>query len=346
MGKLWDHGVPSALYWKAILRTMKPGAYLLAFSGTRTYHRLGCAIEDAGFEIFDMVQWLHGQGMPKGKNFDGTWDGWGTTLKPASEPIALARKPLDGTFENNLATHGVGALNIDACRVEAQGRPKREVHPLRDGVEYAGNAFSGRVDGSLQSSKAIGTTDLGRWPTNLVHDGSDEVLGGFPKSKGQQGDVRGTEPSRTGDENTACYGEFGRVAFAKRGDAGSAARFFNTFRDGEATADTRYTEHGGTNFAMLPGQRRELVGVDRFYYCAKASKAERGGSKHPTIKPLALMRWLVRLVTPPNGVVLDPFGGTGTTAQAAYEEGFRTIVAENDSKSQDDIRRRVAAFNV
>jgi DNA modification methylase len=303
MGRAWDHGVPSSEVWSAVLRVLKPGAHLLAFSGTRTYHRLGCAIEDGGFEIFDMVQWLYGQGMPKGKNFDGAWDGWGTTLKPASEPIALARKPLDGTFENNLAAHGVGALNIDACRVFVdQPRPGRSNVESRSGLTGTGGASTYGAF-AVRGNIAVEPTLQGRWPANLVHDGSDEVLAGFPESKGQQGDVRGTEPSRTGDENTACYGEFGRVPFAKREDAGSAARFF---------------------------------------YCAKAAKSERGGSKHPTIKPLALMRWLVRLVTPPNGVVLDPFAGTGTTGQAAHLEGFRAILCESDTGAQADIRKRLA----
>lgn len=324
----------------ACLRVMKPGAHIAAFGSTRTYHRLACAIEDAGFEVFDQIQWLHGQGMPHGKNFSGAWEGWGTTLKPANEPIVLARKPLDGTFEQNIAKHGVGAMNIDACRVEIDtdiDDPRLGGKGTWSTDKMAKNVYEGGYAGIR-----TGSSELGRWPANVVHDGSIEVLAGFPDSKGQQGDVRGTEPSHTGDENTACYGEYERVPFAKREDKGSAARFFNAFREGEASADSRYSDVGSTNFAMLPGMRREPVEQARFYYCAKATKAERNGSKHPTIKPVALMRWLVKLVTPPNGMILDPFAGTGTTAHAAHLEGFRITLCEQDAKSQQDIRSRVS----
>lgn len=338
MGRAWDRGVPSAHVWQQVLRVCKPGAYLLSFGGTRTYHRMACAIDDAGFEIFDMVQWLHGQGMPKGKNFDGAWKGWGTTLKPASEPIALARKPLVGTFTENLAAHGVGALHIDACRVGTSKAVPASVS------RTAGNSLSGSADGSLRretGQESGHDPNIGRWPANVVHDGSDEVLRNFPQSKGQQGDVKGNEPSHTGDENTACYGEFGRVPFSKREDSGSAARFFNTLRDGEPSANFRYTDEGSTNFAALPGMRREPVEQSRFFYCAKATAKERNGSKHPTIKPVALMRWLVRLITPPNGFILDPFAGTGTTGEAALHEGFRVLMAEADAAHCEDIRRRI-----
>lgn len=220
MGKAWDHGVPGVEFWDRALRVLKPGGHLLAFSGSRTYHRMTSAIEDAGFEIRDQIMWVYGSGFPKsldvskaidkaagaerekilvptkpgntrgergisyaGESFSGftdiseptteaarQWQGWGTALKPAHEPIVLARKPLIGTVAANVLAHGTGGLNIDGCRVEAEvgGRPLREVAALREDVLYSGNALAGRVDGSLASSRAVGTTDLGRWPANLI----------------------------------------------------------------------------------------------------------------------------------------------------------------------------------
>lgn len=258
MGNDWDHGVPCADFWREFLRVAKPGAHLLAFGGTRTYHRLMVAIEDAGWEIRDCLMWVYGSGFPKSLNLKDDWQGWGTALKPAWEPIILARKPLSGTVAANVLAHSTGALNIDGCRVETS-----------DGLNG------------------------GRFPANLIHDGSPEVTELFPDSKGQQGDVRGTELSRTGDENTNCYGEFGRTAFAKRQETETSAA--------------------------------------RFFYCAKASKKDRGeDNRHPTVKPTDLMRYLCRLVTPPDGLILDPFMGSGSTGKAAGLEGFKFFGIELD----------------
>jgi len=244
-----------------------------------------------------------------GKTFDLTapstpeaqlWDGYGTALKPAYEPIILAMNPVDKTFANNALKHGVAGLNIDECRVpvfESGGRPKRIVHSLRDDVEYHPSSLAGRVDGSLKSSKAIGSTEQGRFPANFLHDGSDEVLRLFPLSKGQQGNVRGTEKSHTEDENTSCYGEYNCRAFGKRGDSsGSAARFF---------------------------------------YCAKASRAERGeDNRHPTVKPLALMEYLCQLVKMPEyNLIIDPFMGSGTTLLACSKLGIPCIGIDSDKQS-------------
>lgn len=249
MGQVWDSELPSVEVWQDCLRVLKPGGHLLAFGGTRTYHRLACAIEDAGFEIRDQIGWAYGTGFPKSHNLDGDWEGWGTALKPAWEPICVARKALDGTVAGNVGAHGTGALNIAASRLD---------------------------------------TPSGRWPANLVHDGSDEVLARFPESDGQNG---ATGPQYGSKLTKHCYGDFGpRQDFQPRGDGGSAARFF---------------------------------------YCAKATRSERGrGNTHPTVKPVALMQWLVRLVTPPGGTVLDPFGGSGTTGLAAAREGFRAVLME------------------
>jgi site-specific DNA-methyltransferase (adenine-specific) len=298
MGKQWDGGDIAfrVELWQEVFRVLKPGAHLVAFSGTRTYHRMVCAIEDAGFEIRDQIGWAYGSGFPKSHNQKGDWEGWGTALKPAWEPIVLARKPLIGTVAANVLAHGTGAINIDGCRVEAP-----------DGLTSGGNKTSSplhmdRDAGVNRIALRAEGHSLGRWPANIVHDGSDEVVGAFPDSAGQQGDVKGTEPSRTGENG--IYGHYDRVSgFQARNDSGSAARFF---------------------------------------YTAKADADDRLGSKHPTVKPIDLMQWLVRLVTPPGGTVLDPFAGTGTTGEAAFREGFRAILIEREPEYQNDIRRRMS----
>lgn len=371
------------------LRVLKPGAHLVAFSGTRTYHRMVCAIEDAGFEIRDQIQWVYGSGFPKsldvakaidkaagvepvivpkgeavkrmipGADQNGTgswikdngrtyqpgeyvpttpaaqqWQGWGTALKPSNEPICLARKPLIGTVAQNVQTHGTGALNVDGCRIETGDDLNGGAYAPNGGRQsMPGDERNGAALGMFQAGKTAAgeyKQPLGRFPANLIHDGSDEVLACFPDAPGQQGDVKGTEPSRTGDENTVAYGKFnGRVPAKAR-------------RDGEASANRRYTGEGGTNFAALPGERRsDGASASRFFYTSKADSEDRIGSKHPTVKPVDLMQWLVRLVTPKGGVVLDPFAGTGTTGEAAWREGMRAILIEREPEYQDDIRRRM-----
>lgn len=331
------------------LRVAKPGAHLLCFGGTRTFHRMACAIEDAGWEIRDCIMWVTGQGFPKsmdvskaiekkhGADAAAQWDGWGTCLKPAWEPIIVARKPLDGTVANNVLTWGVGALNIDACRVAIE----------QDDDVFAKNPHThskgkdSGIYGTYKEQQGNWSGDKGRFPANLVHDGSQMVLDLFPQSKGQQGDVTGNEPSHPADG--VCYGEYnGRHTFAKRGDSGSAARFFNELRDGEESAERTYADRGGTNFAAKPGKRREPTSAARFFYCAKASKKDRGeGNHHPTVKPTALMEWLVTLVTPEGGVVLDPFAGSGTTLVACKMLGRDCIGIEREPEYVEIIKRRL-----
>ncbi len=338
MGKKWDYDVPSVEIWAECLRVLKPGGHLLAFAGTRTQHRMAVRIEDAGFEIRDMIAWVYGSGFPKSldvsKAIDkaagaerdvigvredfakrmslskrpGTanvggyvnpqaageitapatddarqWHGWGTALKPALEPITVARKPLIGTVVANVLEHGTGALNIDGCRVATNeslkggGSPIMRYDGQNDrpcwGEGYTRNATEGNV--------------LGRWPANLIHDGSDEVVAGFPQSQ-----VSGS--AKNGKRSDATpEGIFGKRPQGQlHNDYGSAARFF---------------------------------------YCAKASKKDRGeGNAHPTVKPTDLMAYLCRLVTPPGGVVLDPFMGSGSTGKAAQREGFRFIGIERE----------------
>jgi len=297
MGKGWDYQVPSVEIWEQCLRVLKPGGHLLAFAGTRTQHRMCVNIEDAGFEIRDMIAWLYGSGFPKSMNVgkaiaaqrltggcspqslrrarlgeaykptgqvdyqkgrmfsseidsdsaiapvDSEWGGWGTALKPALEPITVARKPFSGTVAANVLEHGTGAINIDGCRVGTTRRTPASLSTCKTKNAYG--EYGGGAEKELDPN-------IGRWPANLIHDGSDEV----------------TQP---------------------------------------------------------------LNDSARFFYTAKASKDDRDkGNTHPTVKPTDLMAYLCRLVTPPGGIVLDPFMGSGTTGKAALSEGFSFVGIERD----------------
>lgn len=432
MGKQWDNGEAAfaAEFWAEVLRVLKPGGHVLAFSGTRTYHRLAVAIEDAGFEIRDQIGWAYGSGFPKshdvskgiqkrrvedqepirvvcravraamdaaelksrdlvvsfddchprlidhwaardtdsqpslptweqwgvlrgllplsadldaevwrlngrkgspgaawsdaevigvadgmapglvGMRFGGDntiraasaeaeqWQGWGTALKPAWEPIVMARKPLGGTVAENVLEHGTGALNIDGTRIHGEDAPGGDytVKRLKPGATLDKTGGNWRPeDGGVEYH---GTMKPGRWPANIIHDGSDEVLDAFPA------DLESGKPAgmKSGGQGNA-FGHFnGGIPVTGFGDSGNAARFF---------------------------------------YTAKADGEDRLGSKHPTVKPLDLMQYLVRLVTPPGGLVLDPFAGTGTTGEAAFREGMRAVLIEREPEYQADIARRM-----
>lgn len=430
MGAGWDaSGIAYDVgLWREVLRVLKPGGHVASFGGTRTYHRMAVAIEDAGFEIRDQLAWAYGSGFPKsldvskaidkarsedaepirrvcrfiragmdgkrlksrhliglfddcnprlidhwaardsdsqpalptlaqwlilkgalnlsdemdaefnrldqrkglpsdvyrdaevvgshsgalpglvGKRFDGDktirersddarqWQGWGTALKPAWEPICLARKPLsESTVAANVLRWGTGALNVDSCRVEATvGDYAHPGNPEKRPIRKAWGLDGVKVTQAAPHS-------LGRWPANLCHDGSDEVAAGFPS-------VHGAGSARDASGGTHGGG-VGTVGFThgapamRFGDEGSAARFF---------------------------------------YSAKAGKLDRLGSTHPTVKPVDLMRWLVRLITPPGGTALDPFAGSGTTGIAALAEGFDAVLIELRAEAVADIQRRLA----
>ncbi len=302
MGKLWDGGdiAMNPATWEAVYRVLKPGAHLIALCGTRTEHRVACAIEDAGFEIRDRILWLYGTGFPKSHNQHEEWEGWGTALKPAMELGVLARKPPIGTVAENLRQHGTGALNIDGCRVHCDDA---------QGGAYAIKRF--KPDATLEATGGTWKSDdidfhgemkPGRWPANVIHDGSEEVVTAFPDAPGQSGSVTGNEPS---SPFANIYGDMPKRAGRAdpRGDVGTAARFF---------------------------------------YSAKATKADRLTSKHPTVKPVDLMAYLARLITPPGGTILDPFAGSGTTGMACIREGFDGVLIEREDEYVADIKARFA----
>ena len=326
MGKAWDIGVPAVDVFVECLRVLKPGGHLLAFGGSRTYHRLAVAVEDAGFEVRDQLMWLHGNGFPKSLDiakaidkaagveredkFEGgmtrdaahtraarQWQGWGTALKPAHEPIVLARKALVGTVARNVMEHGCGAINVDGCRIEVDRSPDQ--------------------DGATNFRDGGGSAASGRFPANVMHDGSDEVIDLFPASAGATAPVR----RRVAAKFRNTYGAF----------AGNIDEAGSTF-------------HGDTSTGSAA----------RFFYCAKANRADRNEgcesideqpqaahNNHPTVKPTKLMRHLCRLVTPPGGLVLDPFLGSGSTGKAAILEGFRFVGIEREASYAQIARLRL-----
>lgn len=324
MGRAWDRtGIAfDVAMWKAALRVLKPGGHLLAFSHARTYHRMACAIEDAGFEIRDQIMWIYGSGFPKSRNLKGEREGWGTALKPAHEPIVMARKPLIGTVAANVESHGTGAINIDGCRVhadDAQGG-SYTVTRLKPGatLEKTGGNWRPEEGGE----KYHGTMKPGRWPANIVHDGSDEVVNAFPVAPGQQGDLK--QQDHAVPQGNA-FGQFGpRDAFSARRDSGTAARFFYCAKASKADRDSGMEAFEPKAFVAF----QTANGTS-----GKASSISEGRdtqyrNTHPTVKPTDLMRWLVRLVTPPGGTVLDPFMGSGSTGRAAMLERFEFIGCE------------------
>lgn len=318
MGQTWDGGDIAfrSEVWCECLRVLKPGGHILVMGGSRTHHRMWCAIEDAGFELRETCAWVHGQGFPKSRNVG---NGWGTALKPALEMICLARKPLsEKSVAANVLKHGTGAINIDGCRVPTNG----EQVPVftQDGKQK----FVNRP----QITRQIGTRDTGRWPANICTDGSPEVLELFPT---------------TGPSKAANRGLMNCTRHGGLGDLGTNPR------DGTDTV-RGHADNGGS-------AARFFAEFNRIHYCAKASRAERDmglqdmpaqttaewehdghphrnkkatarTNTHPTVKPLSLMRYLCRLITPPGGTVLDPFTGSGSTGVAASQEGFGFIGIE------------------
>lgn len=344
MGKKWDYDVPSVEIWAECLRVLKPGGHLLAFAGTRTQHRMAVRIEDAGFEIRDMIAWVYGSGFPKSHdvskaidkaagvereiigrhenpagnkaggnslNMSATgmpqdafitapateaarqWQGWGTALKPALEPITVARKPLIGTVAENVLAHGTGGLNIDGCRVGDEII-----------VTTNGKGFKGSFEGGENNNG--GATREGRWPANLIHDGG--------------------EPAEL---------------------LGDAARFFYC-----AKASKRDRDEGLDGFDAKPANSAYGDGLNTATKIRTDEQAENGVTRdprknhHPTVKPTDLMRYLCRLVTPPNGIVLDPFTGSGSTGKAAVIEGFQFIGIEREAEYVEIARARISALDI
>jgi site-specific DNA-methyltransferase (adenine-specific) len=349
-------------------RVLKPGGHLLSFSSPRTFHRMACGIEDAGFEIRDQIMWVFGSGFPKSLNvakaiesgtgrpkdirrmqmgddytpsgrgpadydypgqetMNGTtapwvpfsaaakeWVGWGTALKPAHEPICVARKPLVGTVAANVLAHGTGALNIDGCRVHPAGESRSRAAESASARLQSGSTSIAATAGAFRSGGPAG-----RWPANLIHDGSDEVGALFPEST--SGAMKaGTQRAAQDGPGSVCYGTYVGNATSTpiAASAGSSARFFYC-----AKASRQDRNEG------LPSSAEPAVATDAtMRACEDANWTKRNGNHHPTVKPTDLMAYLVRLVTATGGTVLDPFMGSGSTGKACMREGMQFIGIE------------------
>jgi site-specific DNA-methyltransferase (adenine-specific) len=314
---------------KECMRVLKPGGHLLAFGATRQYHRLTAGIEDAGFEIRDSIAWMYGSGFPKSNNLDGEWKGWGTALKPAHEPICVARKPLTGTVVANVLEFGTGALNIDGCRVATD-----DVLQLGKTGLASEKFFTKGAAPQIEKQQH----DAGRWPANIIHDGSNEVLALFPDTGPSTGGGR-----KNGDKFGGGYAAPGRDTIGL-GDTGSAARFFYCAKASKADRNEGCESLKLTDASEVTGRAPGSAGLvmegGKANPYAGTSGAARTNS-HPTVKPTALMAYLVRLVTPPGGLVLDPFMGSGSTGKACMREGFRFIGIELSDEYADIAEARI-----
>lgn len=336
MGNKWDYDTPSQEIWEECLRVLKPGGYLLSFASARTYHRIACRIEDAGFHIRDQILFVYGTGFPKSMDIQKSiekaggdpelaeqWAGWGTGLKPAHEPIVMARKPFAGTVTANVLQHGTGAINVDACRIG-------------DGVfGWQGHPGFTSWNGGLDNKEAARPVN-GRWPANLAHDGSPEVLALFPANAGASAPVKGTEKSEV---TNGIYGKFaGRVPGQFYADKGNASRFFYCAKPSKAERNEGVTSERWTA-GECTNRKEGSAGLDNPR--AGAGRTSGNANYHPTVKPVALMKWLITMVTPRDGVTLDPFMGSGTTGKAAMAGGFRFIGIELDPGYFDIAYQRI-----
>lgn len=328
MGKAWDHGLPPIEVWQEALRICKPGSFMLCFGGTRTYHRLACSIEDAGFEIRDCMMWLYGSGFPKSHNFGrsmgGEWSGFGSALKPAWEPIIVAMKPLDGTFAQNADKWGVAGLNIDASRISTNEMLGRPTSTAPNKI-YSPLGCNGWNDNS---------TGKGRWPANLLLDESaaqqlDQMTGVSKSSniprKRQIMSSKGVSGGAFGNPEKIIHGHHGHsYGFS---DSGGASRFFYCAKASssernegcEGIPDKTTHRYGEKAQGPLPQQTPSKGVIEK--------------NNHPTVKPLKLMQYLLRLIAPPSGgIILDPFAGSGSTCVAAKRLGIECVGIE---KSDD-----------
>jgi site-specific DNA-methyltransferase (adenine-specific) len=377
MGKSWDStGIAfNVEVWQQALRVLKPGGHLIAFSGSRTYHRMAVAIEDAGFEIRDQIMWVYGSGFPKSHNiakgidkatgFQGEvigtekidigmqggsmhagretnvverqvlelsneakqWEGWGTALKPAHEPMVLARKPLEGTVANNVLTFGVGGLNIDGSRVATN-----------DAFGGGAKGTSGFAAG-YDADGWVAGSDKGRFPANFIHDGSDEVVALFPDTKPSKQSLMGAGGIPNGANNLVGSDVERNQDFESvRGfnDSGSAARFFYC-----AKASKHDRNEGLDGFEQVRTGAMQATADGSMLTGSGNERTTTRANHHPTVKPTDLMRYLCKLVTPPKGIVLDPFMGSGSTGKGAVLEGFEFIGIEQSAEYCEIAKARI-----
>ena len=380
MGKKWDYDVPSVEFWKEVYRVLKPGGHILSFGGTRTYHRMAVNIEDAGFEIRDQVMWLYGVGFPKSHNIGkavdkiegnerevvGSWtpqgtahrmkgssifpnenieddgskvindinlpitkgtsqyEGWGTALKPANEPICVARKPLsEKTIADNVIKWGTGGINIDGCRIKTT-----DTYNYKNGPQ--GNSFSVGKEPDGKRTEPVEMNSEGRFPANIILDEEaaellDEQSGISKSSKGKERKVNniGSFGGGTTNENN------------EYNDKGGASRFFY-----QAKVSKKERNLGLDGFEEVDESKNKAFDVEG----GRKSDMAVTKNTHPTLKPINLMTYLCRLVTPVGGIVLDPFMGSGSTGIAALLEGFKFCGMEMDADYMKIAEARIESY--
>ena len=345
MGKEWDGGdiAFQVETWRKCYELLKPGGHLIAFSGSRTYHRMAVAIEDAGFEIRDQCIWLYGSGFPKSHNVG---NGWGTALKPAHEPMVLARKPLsEKSVAQNVDKFGTGAINIDACRIEGEVKHPDTMPDFRDQGEQSKAAIGVDKLSFGQTSNAkrkqLSDSDLldnqtGRWPSNVMHDGSEQIQEIFPETSS-------TEVSR--ERTHKGIWTAGELADTEQfmpayGDQGNASRYFYCAKTSKDERNSGLHGFETKMMGMSGGAQSVGEGYDKGQDIG-LNKVIARKNTHPTVKPVELMRYLVRLVTPKGGLVLDPFMGSGSTGMGAREEDFKFVGIEKEEEYYEIAKARI-----
>jgi site-specific DNA-methyltransferase (adenine-specific) len=345
MGKKWDYDVPSTEIWEECIRVLKPGGHLLSFAGSRTYHRMAVRIEDAGFEIRDQIMWIYGSGFPKSHNIGHKVEdmqGWGTALKPAHEPIVMARKPFSGTVADNVLEWGTGGINIDGCRIGVDSNDTNHRSIDNKNVHTTNFANNGNPRPDKIPEQESQLNSKGRFPANIIFD---EEAGRILDEQS------GTSKSTGGTNDIIVESKFGQVSNIPQtpfsyGDTGGASRFFycpkTSKKDRNDGLEVVGAKNGVSQFTSKGGLK-----------CKKCNKWKNSGNpcqcdesdfeqqqwngtidknSHPTVKPTDLMSYLIRLVTPKGGIVLDPFMGSGSTGKGAVREGMVFIGIERESE--------------
>jgi len=346
MGKKWDYDVPSVEIWQECLRVLKPGGHLLAFAGSRTYHRMAVRIEDAGFDIRDQIMWIYGSGFPKSHQLG---DGFGTALKPAHEPIVMARKPFKGSCKDNHKEYGVGGLNIDGTRIGNEVRTT----PIHSTDKKEDNTLFG-LHATIQHHRE--ETTLGRWPANVILD----------EHAGQILDEQSGNRKGWSDQKHNSFNPYGGNALNQSNterdglhkgynDEGGASRFFYCpkanakDRDSGIQTDAkalRATKGGARDFnARCASCGKKFIGSpETICSCDNPitdNQVFKRKNNHPTVKPTDLMKYLIRLVTPKDGIVLDPFMGSGSTGKAAMLEGMWFVGIEREKEYYEIAKQRI-----
>lgn len=381
MGKKWDYDVPSVEVWKEVLRVLKPGGHALIACGTRTQHRMAVNIEDAGFEIRDIVAWVYGSGFPKSLNIgkaidklqgnerevvgiknvmnmrggafmeakphedipvttgNTQWEGFGTALKPAMELWTLARKPLgEKTVAENVLKYGTGGINIDGCRIEFSGNGDEEEMRAANERRKKSNNETGVYKGVFMASKELKPNNSqGRFPANLIHDGSDEVVGLFPETNPSKASANRNGKNSPSLMKKGFEGKDVSIFGGHNDNGGSAARFFYTAKASKAERNAGCEGMEEKRSGSMMG----CIDDGNFLTGSGNPRQGRNHNHHPTVKPLALMRYLCRLITPPKGIVLDCYAGSGSTLIAAYQEGFDCLGIEKEAEYVEIARNRI-----